>query len=77
MCEPQDSIMADKGFNVQDIFEGSMVKINIPTFLSKANRLSGSTVLKDRKFSSERVHVERIIGLAKTCITFYMNNTES
>lgn len=79
MCQPQDSIMADKGFNVQDLFEGSMVKINIPTFFSKANRLSGATVLKDRKIASKRVHVERMIGLAKTykILQQPMNNTEA
>ena len=30
--------MADKGFNVQDLFAGMDVTINIPTFL---NRISG------------------------------------
>jgi hypothetical protein len=79
MCDPGDSIMADKGFNVQDLFEASMVKINIPTFFHKKNRLSGETVLKDRKIASKRVHVERIIGLAKTykILKHPMNNTES
>jgi hypothetical protein len=79
ICDPGDSIMADKGFNVQDMFERSMVKINIPTFFHKKNRLSGETVLKDRKIASKRVHVERIIGLAKTykILQRPMNNTES
>ncbi|ELT97424.1 hypothetical protein CAPTEDRAFT_194913 [Capitella teleta] len=31
-AEPGDAIMADKGFNVQDLFESSNVVINIPTF---------------------------------------------
>ncbi|ELU05233.1 hypothetical protein CAPTEDRAFT_210234 [Capitella teleta] len=31
-AEPGDAIMADKGFNVQDLFEASNVVINIPTF---------------------------------------------
>ena len=79
MCDPGDSVMADKGFNVQDLFETSMVSINIPTFFHKKNRLSGSTVIKDRKIASKRVHVERIIGLAKTykILQQPMNNTES
>ena len=71
--------MADKGFNVQDLFESAMITINIPTFFHKKNRMSGATVLKDRKIASKRVHVERIIGLAKTykIIQQPMNNTES
>ncbi len=79
MCEPGDSIMADKGFNVQDMFVAHDVRINIPSFFKKKNRMSGATVLKDRKLASKRVHVERIIGLAKTykILTRPLNNTES
>ena len=66
MCEPGDSVMADKGFNVQDLFEAHDVVVNIPTFFRKKNRLSGAAVCKDQKIASKRVHIERIIGLAKT-----------
>ena len=66
ICDTGDSIMADKGFNVQDLFAPQNVTINIPTFFKKKNRMTGKTVLKDRRISSKRVHVERIIGLAKT-----------
>ena len=64
--DPKDSIMADKGFNVQDLFAPRDVSINIPTFFKKKNRMDGKTVMRDRKISSKRVHIERIIGLAKT-----------
>ncbi|XP_041360664.1 uncharacterized protein LOC121376926 isoform X1 [Gigantopelta aegis] len=64
--DPGDSIMADKGFNVQDLFAPINVAINIPTFFRKKNRMSGNIVMKDRKISSKRVHIERIIGLGKT-----------
>ena len=66
MCNPGDSLMADKGFNVQDIFASRDVTINIPTFFKKKNRMSGKSVIRDRKVSSKRVHIERIIGLGKT-----------
>ncbi|XP_014675449.1 PREDICTED: uncharacterized protein LOC106815500 [Priapulus caudatus] len=66
ICDPGDSIMADKGFNVQDLFISSNVEINIPEFFKKKNRMSAKSVTKDRKIASKRVHVERIIGLAKT-----------
>ena len=79
ICDPGDSIMADKGFDLQDFFDPYMVTINIPTFFRKKNRMSAGTVLKDRKIASKRVHVERIIGLAKTfkILKDPMNNTES
>ena len=59
-----DSIMADKGFNVQDLFAPRDVHVNIPTFFSKKNRMTGEHVARDRKISSKRVHIERIIGQA-------------
>ena len=66
LCDSGDSLMADKGFNVQDLFAPSNVTINIPTFFRKKNRMTGKCVMRDRKISSKRVHIERIIGLAKT-----------
>jgi hypothetical protein len=79
MFNEKDSIMADKGFNVQDIFAPLDVHVNIPTFFKKKNRMSGETVMRDRKISSKRVHIERIIGLAKTykILTEPMNATET
>ncbi|ELT88219.1 hypothetical protein CAPTEDRAFT_217982 [Capitella teleta] len=64
-AEPGDTIMADKEFNVQDLLETSNVVINIPTFSKRKNRMINATVMRDRRISSKRVHVERIIGLAK------------
>ena len=66
MCDPNDSVMADKGFNVQDLFAAHDVTVNIPSFFKKKNRMSGRQVLSDRKISSKRVHIERIIGMLKT-----------
>lgn len=66
MCDPGDSVMVDKGFNVQDLFAAKDVSVNIPTFFKKKNRMSGKQVVADRKISSKRVHIERLIGLIKT-----------
>ncbi|XP_071086338.1 uncharacterized protein [Haliotis cracherodii] len=78
MCDPKDSIMADKGFNVQDLFAPYDVHINIPTFFRKKNRMSGRTVMKDRRISSKRAHIERFIGGMKTykILTEKLNATE-
>ena len=79
ICESKDSIMSDKGFNVQDLFIHANVTINIPEFFKKKNRMSSKTVADDRKIASKRVHVERIIGLAKTfkILKHPLTNTES
>ena len=62
LCDPGGSVMADKRFNVQDLFARMDVTINIPTFVKKRNRITGKTLLRDIKVSSKRVHNERIVG---------------
>ncbi|XP_047041908.1 uncharacterized protein LOC124645958 [Helicoverpa zea] len=65
-CEPGDSIMADRGFNVQDLFASKGVGINIPTFLKGKSQIPGVLLKQDQKLASQRVHIERLIGLSKT-----------
>ena len=79
LFDPNDEVMSDKGFNVEDMFIPYQVTVNIPTFFKKKNRLPNSTVLSDRKIASKRVHVERVIGLAKTykILTQPVNDMES
>ena len=38
-CDPYDSIMSDNGFNVQDLFVPSIVKINIPEFFREKSHV--------------------------------------
>ena len=64
--ESGDSIMADRGILVQDLFASQNVRVNTPTTMKGLNQLPAETVIKDRRIASKRVHVERIIGLAKT-----------
>lgn len=61
-----DSIMADRGILVQDLFASQNVQVNTPTTMRGVNQLPAATVVKDRQISSKRVHVERVIGLGKT-----------
>ena len=62
--------MVDEVFDVQGIFATKDVTVNIPTFL-KMDR--------DRKIVSQTVHIERIIGLAKTyeILERPLNDTET
>lgn len=66
LCDPGDIVLADKGFDIEDLLASNGVKLNIPSFFKKKSQISCETVKKDRKISSKRVHVERGIGLAKT-----------
>lgn len=64
--DPSDHIMADKGFDVDDLVAPYKVHVNVPTYFRKTNRIAPNVIKRDRKIASKRVHIERIIGLAKT-----------
>ena len=66
MFNPGDSIMADRGIMVQDLFAHRNVQVNTPTTMKGRNQLEPGTVIKDRRIASKRIHVERVIGYAKT-----------
>lgn len=61
-----DAIMADRGIMVQDLFIGKNVTVNTPTTMRGVNQLPPGIVVHDRRIASKRIHVERVIGYAKT-----------
>lgn len=61
-----DSIMADRGIMVQDLFAVKDVKVNTPHMLRGKSQLEPHEVIHDRRVASKRIHIERVIGLAKT-----------
>ncbi|KAL4720413.1 hypothetical protein ACJJTC_002349 [Scirpophaga incertulas] len=66
LCEKGDSIMADRGFNVQDLFASKGIGINIPSFLKGKSQIPSVLLKNDQKIARHRVHIERNIGLTKT-----------
>ncbi|XP_071171650.1 uncharacterized protein [Mytilus edulis] len=66
LFEQKDSIMADRGIMVQDLFAAQDVKVNTPTMLKGKSQLEPEEVVRDRRVASKRIHIERVIGLAKT-----------
>ncbi|XP_021347934.1 uncharacterized protein LOC110446917 [Mizuhopecten yessoensis] len=60
-----DSIMADRGIMVQDLFATNDVYVNTPTMLKGKSQLDPEEVVHDRRVASKRIHIERIIGLSK------------
>lgn len=65
-CESGDSLLADRGFTIQDMFADKNVSARIPTILKGKSQLPGLRVIKDRELANKRVYIERIIGLTKT-----------
>ena len=61
-----DSIMADRGIMVQDLFATRDVKVNTPTMLKGKSQLEPTEIVHDRRVASKRIHIERVIGLSKT-----------
>ena len=58
MFERKDSIMADRGIMVQDLFAVQDVLVNTPTLLKGKSQLEPSEVVKDRRVTSKRIHRE-------------------
>lgn len=63
--EVGDEVMADKGFDIQDVLAPLGVRLNIPPFLSSNSQFSCEDVLKTKKIAKLRIHVERAIGRIK------------
>ena len=64
LLEPGDSVMADRGFELDDdLPEG--VSLNIPPFMRGKSQLSMQEETETRRIASVRVHVERAIERVK------------
>lgn len=59
-----DSVMADKGFQIQDILPLG-VTLNIPPFLGGDSQMSVEDVVQTQQIASLRIHVERAINKIK------------
>lgn len=63
--EPGDELMADKGFQIQDLLAPLGVRLNIPPFLTSNAQMPVGDVILTRKIAHLRIHVERAIGRVK------------
>ena len=62
--DANDSVMADKGFTIQDLLPVG-VSLNIPPFLGSSSQMSAEDVVKTQSIASLRIHVERSINKIK------------
>ena len=66
-----DELMADKGFDIQDLLALLGVRLNIPPFLSSSTQFSCEDVLKTKKIAKLRIHVERDSKNFEFCIHIF------
>ena len=59
-----DSVMADKGFQIQDILPLGVI-LNIPPFLGGNSQMTAEDVVRTQQIASVRIHVERAINKIK------------
>ena len=64
-----DSVMADKGFTIEDILPLG-VSLNIPPFLGMYDQMSAEDVIATQEIASLRIHVERAINKVKNVQIF-------
>lgn len=60
-----DTILADRGFNIGDILARKGVALNIPPFKGRRKQLTEQEVVDTRIVANRRIHVERVIKMAK------------
>ena len=62
--DANDSVMADKGFTIQDLLPVG-VSLNIPPFLGSSAQMPPEDIVKTQEIASLRIHVERAINKVK------------
>ena len=62
--QEKDSIMADKGFTIQDLLPLG-VSLNIPPFLGSSAQMPAQDVVHTQEIASLCIHVERAINKIK------------
>jgi len=65
LLEEGDSVMADRGFEIEEDLMVIGVRLNIPPFLRGKKQLSESDLVSTRRIASLRIHVERAMERIK------------
>ena len=72
LLEPGDSVMADKGFDIEEYIIPLGVKLNIPPFLRGKAQFDHGKVVVTRRVASLRIHVERAMERITFLIAHYL-----
>ena len=63
--EPGDTVLADRGFNIQELLLPFQVNLVIPPFLKKKKQFSLEEDARTKQVANARIHIERVIGRVK------------
>ena len=63
--ENGDSVMADNGFDIEDLLRGRGACLNLPPFLQDRRQFSETVVLNTKTIAKLQIHVERAIRRIK------------
>ena len=67
LLEEGDSVMADCGFEIQDLLAPRKVYLNIPPFMRSKDQLNPDEENETREITSVCIHIERAIERVKSC----------
>ena len=70
LLESGDTVMADRGFNIQDDLTPLGVRVNIPPFLRGKEQLEPNELVETCRIASLRIHVERAMERIKNFHVF-------
>ncbi|PFX24400.1 uncharacterized protein LOC111331706 [Stylophora pistillata] len=56
-----DEVMADRGFNIQELLASKGVKVNVPPFMNQSGQFTEQEMVATRRIATLRIHVERAI----------------
>ena len=65
LFSPGDTLLADRGFNIQELLLHKGVKLVIPPFLKGKKQFSEAEDQRTKQVANARIHVERVIGRMK------------
>ena len=60
-----DAIMADRGFNIQEMLASKGVRVNLPPFMNESGQFEEHELLETRRIASLRIHAERAMERIK------------
>ena len=59
--QQEDEVMADRGFNIQELLASKGVKVNVPPFMNQSGQFTEQEMVATRRIATLRIHVERAI----------------
>ena len=63
--DPGDTVLADRGFNIQELLLYKHVRLVIPPYLKGKKQLTTAEDKQTKQVANARIHVERVIGRMK------------